>query len=65
MAGRQRAPRRKKGGPRMKQLGYHLVYVWLDPIELNAIRQRHPAEPLASVVRRLACEAVDHPYHLR
>jgi hypothetical protein len=41
----------------MLELGYKQVQVWLDSRELKAIQKAFPGEPLAKLLRRLACEA--------
>ena len=47
----------KGGSARMRELGYRLVQVWLDPRELEAVQRMFPGEKVASLLRRLVCEA--------
>lgn len=65
MSGRNEAKHRRKGGPRMKQLGYHQVQVWLNKEELAGIRLKFPNERLASLLRRLAVQAAHVQFHIR
>jgi len=55
MAKKKKAPKRKTGAVRMKQLGYRLVTVWLTPDEYQAVRKKHPKDKLATLGRRLFC----------
>ena len=65
----QDPPRRARGSSRMLQLGYRQCVVWLDPTEYAAIRDYTRAlpdrEPLATLARRLLCEAAGAEYRRR
>jgi hypothetical protein len=54
--GRTRGRKKLSGAKRMRELGYKKVDVWLDPSEFQAIKNAHPSEKLATLLRRLACE---------
>lgn len=52
---------KKKGAPRMTELGYKQVQVWLDHNEVEAIgkakrEQGIPTLPYATLLRKLACD---------
>lgn len=59
--------KRVGGALRMQELGYKQVQVWLDQAELRAIglAKRNKAcvgIPLATLLRKLACDFADHTF---
>ncbi len=58
---------RKRGASRMREQGYKLVQLWLDPAEHAAILKeaRSTSMQLASWIRRVACEESGHNFRKR
>lgn len=59
----------RKGACRMIDLGYTQVQVWLNADERQAIgraqRDKAALMPLATLLRKLACDFADHPFTFR
>lgn len=56
-----------KGSKRMREFGYKCVAVWLDEVELAAIKKAADKEgvKLASYLRQKACEAAGIRFMLK